>query len=241
MKLFARVAIAAAAVVAVALVWYNLGPSRSDVGGVTPPSPSIAPSPAPSPVPISQGDSNPGRPLQAGIRYGSADPFPVPLSFVAPTGWAANIGGPYAIWAGPALTGDSVGFQRSPTVYHDPCHPESGTVPMAAKASDLVNSIKGLPGLAAITPTSTTLGGQPATTFRLALATGTSVAGCSNATYTVWQLPLGATEELQPGSSETVWVLDTSKGPLVVTASGNGAAADQQAIQQVLDSMDITP
>ncbi len=37
---------------------------------------------------------------------------------------------------------------------------------------------------------------------------------CSNGTYVLWELPLGATNEVQPGMSERIWVVDVEEaGP----------------------------
>jgi hypothetical protein len=220
MTLIGRAILAAAAVVAIAFALINFGPSnRGTVGGA----PTPTPSPTPTPLPIPLGSSNPGPSLQAGARYVTVDPFPIRLTFVAPAGWAGNEGGPYAVWAGPARTGVSVSFQRGMTVYYDPCQPDSGPVPSGQTASDLVHAITARRWMAPSTPTSTTLGGRPATTFRLAL--DESIAGslqtCTNGTYTLWKLPLGATEEFRIGMAERVWVLDTASGPLVVTSTGS--------------------
>jgi hypothetical protein len=160
------------------------------------------------------------------------------VSFVAPAGWAGNVGGPNAVWTGPASTGDSLSFQLNPKVFTDPCHPEQGAVAMskAPTADELVKAITGRPDLANPAPTSTALGGLPATSFTLMLKA--PLHDCSNNTYVLWQLPLGATNELQPGMSEQVWVVDVKGLPLVVEAD---SSATQQAIHQVLDSLEITP
>ena len=242
MTLLSRVAIAAVAVVAIAFAWSRLAPSQAGVGGSAmpsqSPSPTVTPSSTPTPVAISSKNSNPGDPLQAGVRYATTADFPVRLSFVAPAGWAANIGGPFAVWAGPAATGDMVSFQRSMTVNVNPCNLASGTVPVGTSTSDLVNAIISRPGFASITPTSTTLGGQPATMARLVL---NRTRGCpgANAYYTLWQLPGGATNQLYVDMDERVWVVDTAAGPLVVVVVDS--PYESQAAKQLLDSLQITP
>ena len=165
--------------------------------------PSSKPTPAPSSgealLPIPPGDSTPGSPLQAGTRYVTADPFPIRVSFVAPAGWAGNIGGPYAVWTGPAATGNTFSFQLSQAVFTDPCHPEHGTLagPSQSSSGALVQALVSRPGLEKTTPASTTLAGRPATSLTLTLG-GSSI--CDR-NYTLWELPLGATNELQPGMS----------------------------------------
>jgi len=209
------------------------------------PAPSSTPSSTPAPasssastlLPIPHGDSTPGSALQAGARYVSTDPFPIRLSFVAPPGWAGNIGGPYAVWTGPAANGNSLSFQLDPAVYTDPCHPEQGTVISAgATAGDLVRALTSRPGLARTTPVSSTFAGFPATSIRLTLG-GPTIRDCSNGTYLLWELPLGATNELQPAMSERVRVVDVAGQALVVEADDTGGRAVQQQIQQALDSI----
>jgi hypothetical protein len=216
----------------------TLAASRSTQPASSPSSAQGQPaSPLATLIPVPLGGSTPGSPLQAGARYVITDPFPVRLSFVAPSGWAGNIGGPYAVWTGPAATGDSLLFQANPKVFVDPCHPEQGTVAPSKSATvgDLVQAILSRPGLAKTTPTSATLGGLSATSFRLSVSG--SLRDCSSGTYLLWELPLGATNELQTGMSERVSVVDVNGLPLVVLAVDAGDANQQQAIQQVLDSI----
>lgn len=247
MQSLARLMVAAAAVVAIAVVWLNVGPSRTDVGGVSAASPaptlvpSAIPSPSPTPIPIPPGSSTPGSPLQAGARYTTADPFPVAVSFVAPAGWVGNIGGQYSVFAGPAASGDDLRLQLFNKVYSDPCHPEKGTVVVGTTAQSLIDAIIGRPGLGPTDMTSTTLGGQPATKFALALEH--PLVGCTDGTYRIWELPLGATNELTPRMVEDVWVVETHAGPLVVTAvySNDSTILPDQGLEHAVESMQITP
>ena len=243
MNALGKALIAATAVVAIALAWISFGPSGNSVGVSPTPSPTPTSSPTPTPIPMPPWTSNPGPSLQAGARYVTTDPFPIRLSFVAPAGWAGNVGGPNAVWAGPAWNGSDLSFQLNTTVSKDPCHPEQGAVQPSPgpRTDELVAAIIGRPGLAPTTPTSTTIGGRPATTFRLMLSAPPS--SCTNGTYLLWQLPLGATNELQTGMSQRVWVLDTAAGPLVVDAvdAGDATPAQQQALQQAIDSIQFEP
>jgi hypothetical protein len=238
MTLIGRAIVAAAAVVAIAFAWINFGPSnQGTVGGI----PTPTPGPTPTPIPIPTGSSTPGSPLRAGARYTTADPFPVAVSFVAPAGWVGNIGGQYSVFAGHAASGDDLRIQMFNKVYSDPCHPEKGTVVVGTTAQNLVDAIIGRPGLGPTDMTSTSLGGQPATKFALGL--GRPLAGCTDGTYRIWELPLGATNELTSRMNEDVWVVATHTGPLVVTAVyfNDGTTAPDPRIQDALDSMQITP
>ena len=202
--------------------------------------PTVTPSSTPALLPIPPGDSTPGSTLKAGARYVTADPFPIRVSFVAPAGWAGNIGGPYAVWTGPAATGNTFSFQLSQAVYTDPCHPEHGTVAgpsPTSTAAALVQALISRPGLAKTTPTTTSLAGRPATSFTLTLGRSS----ICDRTYLLWELPLGATNELQPGMSERIWVVEVDGQVLTVEADSTGGAAAQQAIQQALDSLRFEP
>jgi hypothetical protein len=220
----------------------TLAPSPTQAPASTPTQVPTA-APVPSLIPVPEGDSTPGSPLQAGARYVTPDPFPVRVSFIAPAGWAGNIGGPNAVWMGPAATGNDLSFQLNLKVFKDPCHPERGAValPPTPTVDALVSALTDLRGLADTTPRSTTLAGLPATTFRLRLEG--PLGACTNATHVLWQLPLGATNELQVGMLEHVWIVGVNGLPLVITGvdTGDASATTQQAIQQVLSSLRIEP
>ena len=216
-------------------------PPTADPTVAPSPTPTLAPSPSTGLVPIPHGDTTPGSPLTAGVRYVTTDPFPIPLSFVAPAGWAGNIGGPFAVWTGPVASGgSSFSFQLSQAVYADPCHPEHGTIAgpsQTSTAAALVQALISRPGLAKTTPKATTLAGRPATSFTLTLGRSSICDG----RYLLWELPLGATNDLQPGLSERIWVVDVDGQVLTVEADSTGGAAAQQAIQQALDSLRFEP
>jgi hypothetical protein len=197
----------------------------------------LAASPVPTLIPVPPGDSTPGSPLEAGARYVTPNPFPIRVSFVAPPDWAGNTGGPNAVWTGPAATGNDLSFQMNLEVPKDPCHPEKGMVALSATPTvdALVNALTDRRGLADTTPKSTTLGGLPATSFRLRLEGPTG--SCTNDTHLIWKLPLGATNELQSGTIERVSVVEVAGQPLVVTAVDAGDATVNHRIQQLLDSV----
>ena len=246
-----RVAIVAALVATLALV------TSTFVGDHRPvPNPTSNPTPVPTPVasapvlasnaaPLPIQDSQNGLPLQGGYRSIAADTFPIRMSIVAPPEWSGHIGGPNAVWLGPVKGDDVVSFQRFDKVFTDPCHPEPGALVPAIgpAASDLVDRIVTRPGLAPTTKTVTTVGGLPATLLELRLNGSTTLGDCTNGKYELWELPLGAVNELRPGMSERVWVMDVEGQRLVVLAidAGGASQAQQQAIQQLLDSIRFEP
>jgi hypothetical protein len=238
MQTFARVMLAAAAVVAISVAWLNFGPSRAAVGGVATPAPT--PSPSPTPTPLSLAVVQAAQSLQPNMRYTTAAPFPIRMTFAAPAGWQGNVGGPYAVWLGPNGTdGGAMGFELSNLVMADPCHSDRGHfATFGPTPAEFVAGISGLPGVVASTPVDTTVGGLPA--IKVTLRGPSDVTGCGGGVFMVWQLPLGATDDLVPGHQLDVWVIDTGGRRLLITAN-NTTTADAATIQGVVDSIQFEP
>ena len=172
----------------------------------------------------------------------TSDPFPIRVSFATPANWQGNIGGPYGTYARPPVGGD-VWLQLFDKVYADPCHHDRGLVSPAVGPSgdDLVDALTSRPGLNASTPTATTLGGLPAT--MLTLAGPASLSSCTDGVFRVWELPLGATNDLLPGETQRVWILAVDGKRLVVSGHElpDDTAAGRADVQRVIDSMLIEP
>jgi hypothetical protein len=170
MSTIARVAIAAAAVVAIGLAWMNFGPPQDNkgVGGqqTSAPTATTAPTPSPSPKPLpNSGQVEPGR--YTLITAGEIAPGPFPqLAVTVPAGWSADGGGLLLknygasdAEAGPAL----VAWQMSGT-FVDPCTNHTLVKPTAAPGTDaLVNALADAyahqPGTSAGPPTAVTVDG----------------------------------------------------------------------------------
>ncbi len=69
------------------------------------------------------------------------------------------------------------------------------------------------------------------------------IADCPSGLVQLWDLPLGYTDDLPTGGSNRIYAIDTPQGPLVVAVADtfNLSDADQRAIQQVLDSLELDP
>jgi hypothetical protein len=155
---YAKLAIAAAAVLLVAVVGITLLPGgRGGVGGGPTASPS--PSPTPSATPLS---GFPNGPLAVGrhdVRLGDH-----PFSFDVPSaGWSGN--GEYRLVKG--IESAFFFYANLPTghaqgVYADPCADEPAPAP-AQTAADLAAAVASIPGTTLVSgPTDVTIGGLPA-------------------------------------------------------------------------------
>ena len=150
MNAYAKLGLATAAVVVVALLGINFLPRAGGIGG---PSPTVSPSLSPQPSPTVLTRTMTG-PLPAG-RYttDSTDTaFPVAATFTVPDGWSN---------AGWALMKDdvAVSFWTVAETYGDPCQWESTKVNLGPTVDDLVTALRAQKGRNATEPVPTTLGG----------------------------------------------------------------------------------
>jgi hypothetical protein len=61
--------------------------------------------------------------------------------------------------------------------------------------------------------------------------------------FRVWELPWGATNDLNPGQADRVWILDVGSQRLVIDAlqTPHQTAATTAEVQGILGSIKITP
>jgi hypothetical protein len=205
--------------------------------GAAPPAPS--PTPTPTPVAIPTGTAPA---LMSPGTYVTGDPFLVRSTLDLPDGWEGNVGGPYAVFLDQIGGTASVGLTLSQIIYADPCHYDKGLLKPVPGPSvdDLANALVSLPGIQASKPTDVTVGGYHAK--QLTLTAPTSIAGCNfppGETFRVWQLPLGATNDLAPGASDELWILDVNGQRLVIDSyepPGQGAQVKAE-VQAILESI----
>ena len=245
MSIAIRLAAAVAAVFVVAFVGINLiSPGNGGIGSpAATPTPTPTATPTPTPLALTVGEVSSS--LESGT-YAIADPFLVPVSVSVPAGWQGNIGGPYAVFL-ERPSGPGVFFSIFDKVYADPCHFDKGLLnPLPGPTvDDLATALASLPGLDATTPTDVTVGGyqgkQLTLTVPASLGTGCTLA--PGGYFRVWELPLGATNDLTRGESDTVWILDVNGQRLVIdTPEKPGQTAQDKAeVQGILDSIRIAP
>lgn len=238
MNTYAKLALAAAAIVVVALIGYSLLPTRGGVGGV-PASPSPIPSPTAVP-PLPSGS------MAAGT-YLISDPTLtlVPYSLTVPAGWTGADGG--------ASRGDSfegTGVELTTWLitdaYGDSCH-WTGTLTPVSTRPALVAAFVAQSGHAHSAPVETTIGGMPATKLSLSLDAAADVSTCQVAGHVhIWPDP-GPDENggwaLIPGETVTVYVIDGNPSVMVLMTvqHKDSPPADVAALQQILDSVVFHP
>jgi hypothetical protein len=241
-----KLALAAAAVVAVALSGIAFLSRTGGFGGPGAASPSPAVSPRPTPTPIAL-DSQ-GLTMTEHGTYLAGDPFQVPITFTAPAGWVGRDAGPYAVYLDRAPVGNgdaSVTLSLSQTIYADPCQDRGFLAPQPGPTvDDLAAALASLPGFDATTPTEVTVDGY--TGKQLTLTAPDSFDSCTSSTlssdgYRLWQLPLGANAAFNPGQRTMFWIVDVNGQRLVVDSETYPTTNAQELaeVQEILDSIRI--
>lgn len=243
-----RIAAAVAAVVVLALIVVNLVPKTVGVGGPSTPAPTATPvqtpSPAPSATPGALGVGEGLVPVAPGT-YVAADPFLLRVTFTVPAGWEGNIGGPYAVFLQQAQGPGAVSFSIFEKVYADPCHYKGLLDPLPGPSvDDLATALSKVPGLGNPKPTDVTVAGYKGK--QLTMTAPASFKGCTltpDGAFRIWQLPLGATNDMTPGERDHVWILDVGGQRLVIDAPqpADETAAEAAEVQGVLDSIHLAP
>ncbi|TAK01465.1 MAG: hypothetical protein EPO36_05395 [Chloroflexota bacterium] len=254
MNNFARLAIAAAAVVVVAIVGYNLLPGGSGPGGpaaTATPSPTLALSPPPEPTPATTFpalfSTHPGggAPLAPGDWIITAVE-PLSITLTIPEGWYKGL----IEWAVFPFPEDapSVAIMAVANLYVDPCDPTKGLLEEAPGpgVDDLVAAMSAVPGIDASAATDVTLGGFAGKSLELSRpATAEACSGGSEPS--LWPVVGEANPDLvgapapAPGQTLRYWIIDVDGTRLVVALVDVGSTARATEAQAIVDSMRITP
>lgn len=237
-----RLAIGAVAVLAVAIIAFNLLPGLATVGTKPSASPAQSATPAPSPIALPLYPSVLVAPTEG--TYLAGDPFQIPMTVSMPGGWQGNVGGPYAAYFDKA-TGVSPGisFTISQTFYADPCKGALLDPQPGPTVDDLAAALTTVTGLEATPPTAVTVDGHPGK--QLTLTAPDSVAGCTlhEGGMPLWQLPHGAVFTMLPAQQRSLWIVDVDGLRLVISADKfpSTTPEDLAAAQGILDSIRIKP
>jgi len=271
MNAYAKIAVAAAAVLVVAVLGYNLLPGRSAaVGGPAPSSsPTLFPASSPSassaaaagaPVDIPEGDTE----LSPGLyRW---DPFTSKptMSVVAdiPDGWRSvgSLGMTVTGRGTDAPTGLGIAFLQADGLRGDPCHwdlqgtqdyRQPGDVTVGPTVDDLVAALRSNTSYTSSTPQSVTIDGFEGQELEIQLPPGTDLQPTTcdvekdspDGHYIVFSGPDGGLFAQGPGNRWDMHILDVDGTRLIiVTLSYEGTPqADLDAAQAIVDSMQFTP
>ena len=201
--------------------------------------PTLSPTPTPRVLTLNEEATEAG-------TYVTEDPFPVRVTFTLPEGWQGFMGGPYGVFVGRPGDTVEVVFSIFDKVYADPCDHDQGLLdPLpGSSVDDLATALASLPSVDVTAPTPTTLGGYRGQ--QLTLTAPDSFLDCTLAPgeyFRVWELPLGATLDMQRGQRNRLLILDVDGQRLVIDmaetpASSAQGKADAQAI---IDSISIEP
>jgi hypothetical protein len=212
MNNYARLAIAAAAVVVVAFVAINLLPRSGSIGGPGPiasPSPTIAATAVPTPSPTAAAVFPPAGPLSIGSHSVTLEG--VPFSFTVPTAdWVSN--GTFGIDKAPVVIGpEGAGFifwNDAPVgAFSNPCAGTKGPQ-VGPSIADLAAAVAAVPGTDLVSgPTDVTVGGKPA---KKVVITVPEDIGCAAQSFFLWYAP-GPDQQRYAtavGSTISTWIIE---------------------------------
>jgi hypothetical protein len=247
MNTFAKLAIAAAAAVVIAVVGINLLPKTGGDVGVAPiasPSPSPTASPPPSPSPTPSAEFPPVGPLAIGTH--SAVLEGVPLSFAIPaSGWTSNEGDSISNGVYEQPDGAAINFWPSApeNVYADPCAHTPLSPPPSPTAAGLAAVAAKIPGTDLVTgPSSLSVGGRPAQHVVFTIRENIA---CDPKTFYLWydESTGGASGGWRwaaaLGATHWVWIIDVDGKTVWIdgeTFKGADAKPGQE-IKQIIDSI----
>jgi hypothetical protein len=248
MNMFARVAIAAAAVVAIGFAWVNFGPSQVGPGIGTRPTPTPTPSPRPLP---DAGGLEPGRYWLNPVGAPNVTGLPR-IALTLPAGWTAagdlllknyapdlNPGelDPSDAGSGPSL----VAWQISGT-FVDPCTDHTLVTPTPGPGIDaLAEALAHQPGTTAGPPTAVTVDGYSGKFVELTVTADITKCGDK---FWIWASADGNSRWVQ-GTNELnrIYILDVEGRRFTFSARipARTTTADRAEIEAVIASIDIQP
>jgi hypothetical protein len=241
----AKVLVATAAVVAVAVAGINILPRTGTGPGAVPPSPSPTASPSATPQPtVAQVPSS--GPIEAGTYVVTDGQSAIRITI--PAGWTAADGGldirknrdqpdevMFAVW------------RPDIHVFADACATGNPPPSTGPSADDLVAALRAQVNSAVSEPSEITIGGRPGLLLQVGIPEGFDMAGCTDGIVRVWSNStdqnLAFTEggNGRPGTS--VYIVQAASGRFVF---GTGrepqtTAADLAELQAIIGSIQFEP
>ncbi len=256
MSNFARIGIAAAAVLAIAVIGVNLLPGQGPGVGEAPgPSPTATAAPSLSPVPE---PSRAARKIPFSGDLGSAGgTFYIEdrsitnaerFTFTVPDGWKTD--SDTFITKNGEEPGEVMLFSWVVShIFSDACQWEGdrNLVDVGTTVDELVSALEDQEGRQASSPTDVTLGGFPAKRIELTVPADLDTATCTNGNLRYWPDPgpdmSGGLCCNPPGNTDVVYVVDIDGRRTVVVARHypDSSMEDRAELQAVVDSIEIDP
>ena len=235
-----RYAIAAAAVLVVAVVGYQLIPRETNAPGAPTAPPAASPTIVPTATRDTRPDVPPAGPMDPSTRH-FARLEGVGFTFEVPDGWTSN--GDFGINREAGDGPDGAGFifwtENADAVFADPCE-QTLAEPVGPSAADLAAAIAEMPQLELVEgPTSVTVGGQPG---QLVIVKIPDELPCESDQFYLWgdEVDTGlARYATTPGDTIYVWLIDVDGTRVQIdgeTYAGAGAAP-REDLQAIVDSI----
>ena len=247
MNIATRMAVAAAAVVAVAVVGFNLLPRAGNGGPGASTTPAPTASPSPSLLPATGA-------LDPGAYYAPVGPDnSARMSFTVPAGWSTmdgfiykdrgSVAPAYAPGGGP---GDVEFFTWVVShIYGDACHWQGSLVDVGSTVDELVIALRAQKSRVASTLTDVMLGGLTAKQVELTTPSDLDLSTCDRSVVSFWPDPgpdvSGGLCCTLAGSTDVVYVVDVAGSRLVVVArhQADSTAADIAELGAAVASIKI--
>lgn len=253
---FARYGIAAAAIVVVAVLVFQLSPKTGQVGGpgvTATPVPTATPAPTASPASTAAPSSAAVRlPFQTGeLAPGTyfIEEFTTTrgahMQFTVPAGWIAEYP---ALKKGADIVGE-VAFDPWVVthIFRNGCQWDEEDVVEVGTVDEIVDALADQAGREASAPRDVTIGGLAAKRIELTTSPDLDTTTCTNGNQRYWP---GAGPDFSSGlcchpagNTDVVYVVDNGRNPLVLVARHypGSSANDIAELQSIVDSLQIEP
>ena len=226
MNTFAKIGLAAAAVVVAALLGYTyLNAPNVGGPGMDDPTPSPSASVAPEAMPL---PSTPAS-LDAGAYRATDDRVtPVPIEFDVPAGWSGAYG---AVFKNADAAGRvGLEFWIVTHVYQSACQVDDTQIEIGPTSDDLVEALLAQEDIVAVAADET-IGGYPAQRVDLSSPLELDVSTCREpGLLQVWLEETGP-YALDPDQTGSVYVVDVDGERVVVTTHIGGGATDEDVAE----------
>lgn len=242
MNVLTKAAIAAAAVLVVALVGYQLIPRETTGPGAPTPSSAASPTSAATPTRDARPEIPLAGPLDPEVRH-FARLEGVGFTFEVPDGWISN--GSFGIDREDGISPDGAGFiwwtEDADAVFTDSCEQVLGPA-VGPRAADLATAIAGMPQIELVSgPDEVTVGGQPA---QLVVVRIPDVIPCEPDQFYLWGDEVNSAQArfaTGTGSTIRVWVIDVDGARVQLdgeTFEGAGPEPGDE-LQAIVDSIEF--